>query len=777
VGSTAQGAQQMTDTRLTAVVKNQAFTLGADLVGVGNIERWDKCPALMSPKGIMPTARAVLVCAIHHTDGMIEMGGESSPHDQGSYLFQMLMNDHLDVISYTMGRFLEDAGYRAVPITASNIWRYRPYKDLTATFAPDMSHIYASVAAGLSEMGYNGLAMTPEYGARNRFVSIITDAPLEPSPLLPGNTLCDRCNMCVKMCPTLATSAEVVGETALEIEDKRYRFANKNLWRCAWAEHFGLSVDLPVPEQVTEENILEMVNTHGLRGGTMGYCLKYCLPKARRSWNKEYSSAPIRRKDSIPAAPEPERGVQERLLAQAMTWGADEVVVEAAADWEARGVNLKALLPDVQSIVLFAVDRPPVTPKSGARHQTEFGYAMGYIGRKCAFFTASALEKLGYSGAPYMVASVQAEPGRKACEQVKDYAAILFKDRQNTFPCFTLTSARLTPVRRQTVYGPLAPQVDRTAMVKRLALELGADVVGVSSAARLSEIAAQLRPVFDGELILHAKETGRLWLSAGADVTEDHRKVQAPDDHLEGAKSVIVLGIRMPRESVERLAKAPAEAIGPYAFALHQSHRQLRLGVTSLVKVLRGWGVRCAVTDDLCGTGSLAANPRGQHPSAFSNRFAAVAAGLGTLTRGGFVRNPQYGTNLRYVAIVIDAELGEDELADLKGLRRECEAGCRRCLGACSIEAFKRPVSVTIGRRKLSFTPVEQCRCDWALRYGLVQEEGVKYTGSQSSVPVPEQVTAAALAEGMKQQDKVLKIRPCVAEMCLLACPYTRPQE
>ena len=302
-------------------------------------------------------------------------------------------------------------------------------------------------------------------------------------------------------------------------------------------------------------------------------------------------------------------------------------------------------------------------------------------------------------------------------------------------------------------------------------------MIGISSAARLDAIAAQLRPAFDGEPILHARETGRLWLSAGADVTEDKRVVQSPADHLEGARSVIVLGVRVPRESVARLAKSPAEAIGPYAFAQHQSHRHLRLAATALVKALRGWGVKCAVTDDLCGTGSFAANPRGQQPSAFSNRFAAVAAGLGTLTRGGFVRNPQYGTNLRYLAIVVDADLTEDPLADLKALRAECENGCNRCTANCTVNAFRKPVSVTIGRKKLVFSPVEQCRCDWALRYGLVQDEGVKYTGSQSNVPVPDTITAAALAEGMKQQDKVLKIRPCVAEMCMMACPYTRPQD
>jgi len=765
-----------TDARLTALAKTEAFGLGAHLVGVGNIERWAQAPLLMSPKGIMPTARSVLVCAIHHTDGMIERGGESSPHDQGPYVYQLLMNDQLDVISYSMARFFEDAGYRAVPITASNIWRYRPYKDLTSTFSPDMSHIYASVAAGLSEMGYHGLAMTPEYGARNRFVSIITDAPLEPTPLLPGNTLCDRCRLCVTMCPTKATSKEVIGETALEIEGHRYSFANKNLWRCAWAEHFGLSVDLEIPEKVGEENILHAVDTEGMRGGTMGYCLKFCLPRNRRGWNKAYSTAPIRRKEVVPGDPEPLRGVQESLLARALSWGADEVVVESAADWEARGVSLKALLPDAESIVLFAVAPPPVTPKPGAGHRTDFGYTLSYLGRKCAFYTAADLEKLGYSAAPYLMGGVQAEPGRGVVQKVKDRAGELFQARPGAFQCFALTSARLAPVRRSVTPSAVAPRGDRAAVVKRLAQELGADVVGISSAARLEAIAAQVRPAMDGEAILHARETGRLWLSAGADVTVDQRRVQAPSDHLEGAAAVIVLGLRIPQESVERLGQEPAEAIGPYAFAQHQSHRHLRLTAVALTKILQGWGWHCAVTDDLCGTGSWVANPRGQYPNAFSNRFAAVAAGLGTLTRGGFVRHPHFGTSMRYLAIVVDQPLTEDPLADLAGLRQECDHGCRRCLSACTVEAFKEPFEVRIGATPLAFTLIDQCRCDWALRYGLVPDEGVKLTGSQSNVPVPEEVTAEALAEGMKLQDKVLKIRPCVAEMCLMACPYTRPQ-
>ena len=49
------------DTLLTAKTKKAAFDLGSHLVGVGNIERWENCPPLMSPAGIMPEADLILV--------------------------------------------------------------------------------------------------------------------------------------------------------------------------------------------------------------------------------------------------------------------------------------------------------------------------------------------------------------------------------------------------------------------------------------------------------------------------------------------------------------------------------------------------------------------------------------------------------------------------------------------------------------------------------------------------------------------------------------------
>ena len=141
--------------------------------------------------------------------------------------------------------------------------------------------------------------MSPEYGPRNRFISVITNAPLCPTPVYDEKKLCDMCGECIKHCPTDAYRKECHGTKSIEVEGHEFKFANKNLWRCAWAEHFDLDLDLEIPEVVDEQVILDHVDKYGMRGGEMGCCVKFCLPKHLRSDGGEHTTAPQRLKHSV----------------------------------------------------------------------------------------------------------------------------------------------------------------------------------------------------------------------------------------------------------------------------------------------------------------------------------------------------------------------------------------------------------------------------------------------------------------------------------------------
>ena len=686
---------------LTDKVKSKARELGADLVGVGNIERWKSCPILMSPAGLLPSGRSVIVCGLHHIDGMVECGGETSPHDKGSYFYQTHMNNCLDHISYRTALFVEDLGYEAVPITASNIWRYRPYKELTAIFAPDMSNIYAPIAAGLAEMGISGLALTPEYGARNRFVSIVTDAMLAPDPLLPGDTLCDKCLLCVKHCPMDAFRKEVKGEAALEIEGHRYPFRDKNLWRCAWAEHFGLSVDLPVPEKVDEDAIIRAVEQHGLRGGTLGYCLKYCLPRDKRVWDRKYCSGPRRRQNVAPTRPEPALAQQDELLEQMPANGATCVRIVSRVEAEAEGVDIEGLLPDAASFVLAVWPYRLLDLAEGPTGSTNPERAAAYLSQDSVFKMGRSLEDMGYSVAPYFASQERNDVFNKMAVEITGTADIM--------AVLLATSAVLTPRTLAAAQGkPIARLKDLTKVVTRMAHEDGADLTGVSSVERLEELLPGLRLIFDGEPIYDAVDQSACWLpSVGGAVTERKRRVFGPRDYLNTARSVLVLGLRLPKATVRQCMAPPAEAVGPMAFAEYQSHAELERTAQRLVRALKGWGYAGVIVSDLTGTGSLLANPHQPQPNIFCNRFAAMCAGLGVIGKGGFVLTPEYGPNVRFVSIVTDAPLQQSVLADGDVLRAVCDNGCNRCLNACTVNAFREPVSLSVAGGTITFCPLE----------------------------------------------------------------------
>ena len=86
----------------------------------------------------------------------------------------------------------------------------------------------AAAAAGLGELGHPKAFLTPEFGPRQRFAIILTDAELELYPLHEG-TLCDNCMKYVYQCP-----GKVIGKKniAVEIEGRLFSWADLDYGKC-----------------------------------------------------------------------------------------------------------------------------------------------------------------------------------------------------------------------------------------------------------------------------------------------------------------------------------------------------------------------------------------------------------------------------------------------------------------------------------------------------------------------------------------------------------------
>lgn len=646
------------DNQETVNVKKYAMdTLRADLVGVANIERFVNAPLMMSPQGLMPEARSVIVMAVHHPDASIELGGIKHPQDIGPYCIQYHMNWRLDDISYRMTCFLENLGYQAVGIASSNIWRYRGYKDMPEQFAPDVSHMHTAVASGLAEFGYNGLAITPEFGARQRYVTIITDAVLTPSPLVEPGSVCDNCMICRKNCRSGALSKELDGWNVVKIEDKEYRYARKNLWRCAWGEHFDLDLDLEIPEKVTEEVIMEYTRTHKRRGGEMGSCLRYCVPKNLRYWDREYTNAPRRKRHFINNAEIESfhRGLFEEIRSMAGSWGVDHVIVNNADELKTSiGVDITALMPHAVSAVTMVAHRnnPECLAENNA-HTHNFQSLWNPVATQAGYDMVRQLEKFGYSACQYL--NFPEEKLAAAINGVKPGKQV----ETLTF----LTDAPLPSTSRTLEYSDF-PQTPKllTARLKQTMKSLECDLFGVAPAARLEAIVSELQKYYEGEEeFIVRNQAEDIYKPYDPVISVEKRHVKGPADHLKGARSVIVLGLRMPKKTVDITARTPAEAVGPYVFAQYETIWRLKVLAWNLIGMLERAGFNAAYSFDLNNTGTLSMNPRGEMPDNFCNTFAAVAAGLGTISCNGATVTPEFGTNVRFLSIVTDAELTGDE--------------------------------------------------------------------------------------------------------------------
>ena len=185
-------------TKLTQQVKEVARAKGADLVGIAPVSRFEEAPENRHPRFYVPQAQSVVVLAMRVPLGILRCVAEGKDvYTYQGYAFKTI-NAELDMIAYHLANFIEKQGYEACPIPANTP------RDLM--FRYGLSHRHAAVAAGMGELGQHQLLLTPELGGRQKLVSIITDAPLEPDPLV-KHQICDHCNLCVDICPTQALTA------------------------------------------------------------------------------------------------------------------------------------------------------------------------------------------------------------------------------------------------------------------------------------------------------------------------------------------------------------------------------------------------------------------------------------------------------------------------------------------------------------------------------------------------------------------------------------------
>ena len=195
---------------LTKDLREFSLVQGADLFGVADLAPVRDIVTAQGPSSLNRFPRAVSI-GMRLNDEIVDSHSPLESRSNSLYWHHVydVVTPSLNFIAYRVYRWLDDRGFRAFPVPGST-----PYNSekLEAIF----SHKLAAHLSGLGWIGKSCLLLTEPFGPRVRFVSILTDAPLETgSPL---DKPCGKCRACVDACPVKAfTGAEFHADEGREV--------------------------------------------------------------------------------------------------------------------------------------------------------------------------------------------------------------------------------------------------------------------------------------------------------------------------------------------------------------------------------------------------------------------------------------------------------------------------------------------------------------------------------------------------------------------------------
>lgn len=193
---------------LNEEIKARVLSMGADLVGIAPLERFNGAPKGFNPIDIMTQAKTVVAIAKKMPNQLV-YGNLATAYTNTS---QTLLRK-LDEIASDIAIFIEKKGSQAIPIPADDPYTFWDAEKRRGM--GDLSHKHAAQAAGLGVLGKNSLLITPQYGNRVHLVSVITDLEIEPDALIMDELCPQKCRLCLVSCPSGALKGNQVVDQKL----------------------------------------------------------------------------------------------------------------------------------------------------------------------------------------------------------------------------------------------------------------------------------------------------------------------------------------------------------------------------------------------------------------------------------------------------------------------------------------------------------------------------------------------------------------------------------
>jgi epoxyqueuosine reductase QueG len=194
---------------------------------------------------------------------------------------------------------------------------------------------------------------------------------------------------------------------------------------------------------------------------------------------------------------------------------------------------------------------------------------------------------------------------------------------------------------------------------------------------------------------ISAKSVKKAALLAGSDLAgiastdrfDRYQDEKRPEHLLPGAKSVIVVGMRVLPDTVK-----PNHLLSAlHHITLNIYHNQIAYDIGRL---LDDHGYSAVVIPHRIGNLDHDLRKSGDYMNIYprlfgiSTRHAAVEAGLGILGKSRLLITPRFGPRQRVAAVITDAELKPDRKLSSREAEKLCPPACQACIKACPGKAL-----------------------------------------------------------------------------------------
>lgn len=185
--------------RLDQEIRSRVLQMGADKVGVADLTSVKKFVEWQGGPLLEPFNRAISIgirISNAAVDSLFYRNNIIALKTYETHIYGVV-NRRLNQIALQVVRLLQQDGFYAFPVHASQRIQDSPHH------LGSFSHKLAANLAGLGWIGRSCLLITPEWGPRIRWATVLTDAPLNHG--VPIESGCEEeCSFCVTICPAQA---------------------------------------------------------------------------------------------------------------------------------------------------------------------------------------------------------------------------------------------------------------------------------------------------------------------------------------------------------------------------------------------------------------------------------------------------------------------------------------------------------------------------------------------------------------------------------------------